>query len=46
MEQVPQIFELGTGDATIYLVAYVRNGNPLGAFPTREEAEAFLLTLE
>jgi len=46
MEQVPEIFELGTGQATIYLVAYVRNGNPLGAFPTRGEAEAFLLTLE
>ena len=45
MAQVPQIFELGTGQATIYLVAYVRNGNPIGAFPTREQAEEFLASL-
>ena len=45
MEQIPQIFELGTGQATIFLVAYVRNGNPIGAFPTREQAEEFLTSL-
>lgn len=42
----PQIFELGTGEATIYLVALTRTATPHGAFPTREEAEAFLATLE
>jgi hypothetical protein len=42
----PQIFELGTDQATIYLVALTRTATPHGAFPTREEAEAFLATLE
>lgn len=45
MSRIPEIFELGTGQATIYLVAYVRNGNPIGAFPTREQAEEFLASL-
>ena len=42
----PQIFELETGQATIYVVALTSTSTPHGAFPTREEAEAFLLTLE
>lgn len=42
---IPQIFELQTGQATIYVVALTETSTPHGAFPTREEAEEFLVSL-
>ena len=41
----PQIFELETSQATIYVVALTETSTPHGAFPTREEAEEFLASL-